>query len=89
MTTVIVRHKVKDFEQWNAVFHGLTELRAKHGCKEERVFRGIEDPRFVVIKTVWGSPEQARGYFTSPALRDGMAQAGVAETPTVDMLDSA
>jgi heme-degrading monooxygenase HmoA len=87
MTTVIVRHKVKSFDQWNAVFRGMTGARAQHGCKEERVYRSIEDPEFVVVRTEWGSPEQARGYFTSRALKEGMAKAGVAEAPTVDMLE--
>lgn len=89
MTTVIVRHKVKDFEQWNAVFGGMKGLRAQQGCKEERVYRALDDPGFVVIRTEWSSPEQARGYFTSKALKDGMAKAGVSEPPTVDMLDTA
>ena len=89
MTTVIVRHKVKSFDDWNAVFRGMTGLRAQHGCKEERVYRSIENPGFVVVRTEWGSPEHARGYFTSSALKEGMAKAGVAEAPTIDVLDEA
>ena len=89
MTTVIVRHKVKDFQQWNAVFRGLAEARAKHGCTQEHVYRGVEDPRFVTIRTEWTSADAARGYFTSPDLKEGMAKAGVAEAPTVDLLEAA
>ncbi len=83
MVSVIVKHRVENYEKWRSVFRSLAPARASHGCRAERVQRFVDDPLTVVITTDWASAEAARGYFASPTLKDGMAKAGVIEAPSI------
>ncbi|MHB8603950.1 MAG: hypothetical protein ACYDCK_01745 [Thermoplasmatota archaeon] len=61
------------------------ELRLQSGGHR----RGIDDPNCVVVRTTRGNPQQAHAHFESSDLKNGMQNAGVASTPTMDVLEEA
>ena len=48
MATVIVRHKVKDYEAWKVVFEGFADNRKAAGETSFRIFHLDDDPNNVL-----------------------------------------
>jgi quinol monooxygenase YgiN len=87
MATMIVRHRVANFEQWKAVFDSMERTRLEHGWIGHTVHRDAADPNLVVIVNRIMSIEGAKRYGGSEALRAAMAQGGVQGTPDVQFLE--
>jgi len=51
-----------DFEPWMARFEAQVEARANAGCRGIRRFRGIEDPREIMVIFDWESVEKAKAF---------------------------
>jgi hypothetical protein len=89
MATMIVKHRVASFENWQQVFDSMAELRSKHGWLSHLVLRDATDPNVITIvnrvKTLAGAKE----YGQSAELRAGMAKAGVVGPPEIAFCDDA
>jgi len=88
-TTLIVKHRVANFETWKAVFDSMQSLRSKHGWVSHQVLRDATDPNLVTIINRVGSAEQAKAYGGSPELRSAMEKGGVLGLPEIQFLDDA
>ena len=89
MATLIVKHRVKNFETWKAVFDEMGALRARHGWTSHSVLRDAADPNLVTIVNRVASLEQAKAYGGSPELRAAMQRGGIDGAPEVTFLDDA
>jgi hypothetical protein len=83
--TLVVRHQVNDYDQWRTVYESLESLRAGHGCTGARVWTLAADRNDVLVTHDFPTPEQATSFAHDPALADGMARAGVAGPPQIDV----
>ena len=83
--TLVVRHKVEDYPAWRAVYDELETLRSQHGCTAHRVLRLPEDANDLLITHDFPSLDQAVSYAESGDLKAGMARAGVAGPPRVEI----
>lgn len=82
MTTLVVRHTVKDFDAWSPVFKEQGDIRRGHGATRERVLRDGND---VLVLIDFPDTEAAQSFRTDPSLREAMHRAGVVGAPDITL----
>ena len=83
--TLVARHKVNDYAAWRVVYDSLEPLRAQHGCTAARVFQLDADSNDILITHDFPTAEQAGSFAGDPELKAGMARAGVAGPPQIEI----
>ena len=83
--TLVVRHRVNDYAAWRPVYDSLEELRGQHGCTAARVLQLTDDGNDILVTHDFPSVEQAAGFAGDPELKAGMARAGVAGPPQIEI----
>ena len=87
MATLLVKHRVANFEKWRTVFDRLEGLRERHGFVGHTVHRDATDPNVVVIVNRVKEMAEAKSYGASRELHDAMAEAGVLGAPEISFLN--
>jgi quinol monooxygenase YgiN len=87
MATMLVKHRVANFDKWRKVFDRLEDLREKHGFVGHSVHRELSDPNVVVIVNRVRDMTEAKNYGASPELHEAMAEAGVQGPPEITFLN--
>jgi quinol monooxygenase YgiN len=87
MTNVLVKHKVKDYLSWKAVFDGFADFRKSSGEKSYRIMQPKEDPNDLTLLFEWDNLDNAQKFMKSPELKSAMQKAGVAEEPNIQFLN--
>ena len=83
--TLVVRHQVNDYATWKPVYDSLEGLRGRHGCTGARVRQHADNRNDVLVTHDFPTSEQAAGFAGDPELKAGMAKAGVAGPPQIDI----
>ena len=86
MIYLLVHHEVADYPAWKAVFDSSLDWRTKHGERNCRIFRGVQNPNELTLMFEWESFEKAQGFIASDELKTRMAKAGVKSTPRIEFL---
>ncbi len=81
MPYLIVKHKVKDFERWLAVFNSHAEAQKDAGFRDVQILRDYQDPNIVFCFFRVVDIVSARAFTQSPDAGDVMEQAGIIGTP--------
>jgi hypothetical protein len=81
MATLLVRHRVRDYDRWKAVFDAHAPDRARAGSLGGRVFRDGDDPEDVVVMLEWDDLDGARDFAEREELAAIMENAGVMGEP--------
>lgn len=89
MVTLVVHHRVRDYDAWKLVFDEHEGVRRSHGEIEHRVYRDIHDLNRVVVHNDFPSEEAARAFTEDPSLRAAMERAGVEGEPGISFIDLA
>ena len=89
MASILITHKVKDFEAWKKAFDSNLGLRTSSGELSAQVFRDASDPNSVTVINKWKSLESAQKFAHSPELKAAMEKAGVEGQPKVYFLNEA
>jgi quinol monooxygenase YgiN len=89
MVTLVVHHRVRDYDSWKTVFDEHETVRRSHGEIEHRVYRDIHDPNRVVVHNDFSSEEAARSLLEDPSLKESMERAGVEGEPGMSFLERA
>ena len=87
MATMIVKHRVANFDQWKQAFDSMDKVRKEHGWTGSTVHRDAADPNVVVIVNRVRDLEAAKRYGASEDLRDAMAKGGVQGMPEIQFLN--
>jgi hypothetical protein len=87
MATMIVKHRVANFDQWKRVYDSLEKVRLHHGWEGHSVHRDATDPNIVVIVNRVMSLEGAKSYGASEELHAAMAKGGVLGAPDIEFLE--
>jgi hypothetical protein len=87
--TLIVRHRVQDYDAWRTVYEEVGPLREQHGCTEDRVLRAPADSDDVLVIHEFPTVANARSFADDPALGAAMERAGVAGAPRIEIFASA
>jgi len=82
--TLIVRHRVEDYDAWRAVYETVEDLRQQYGCFGAEVMTDAGDKQDVYVLHRFPSLEQAQGFAGSAELIDAMGRAGVVMPPRIE-----
>ena len=89
MVAVIVRHRVRDFDAWKAVFDEHGAVRRGHGAIDHRLYRVAGDPKDVVIVNTFRDAAGAQAFMDDPSLPEVMHRAGVEGAPQITVVEQA
>jgi len=87
MAYVMVRHSVRDYNEWRPSFDELEPKREAMGCKAERIFRGATEPNEVTVLLECDTLEDAGKYVESDDLSGGIKRRGIMGRPDVLYLE--
>ena len=65
MHTLKIEHAIGDFETWRAAFERDPARRQQSGVRRYRVFRPVDDPRYVLIDLEFDGPAEAEAFLES------------------------
>ena len=83
MATMIIRHKVSNFENWKRVYDALGPTRKESNVISASVHRDGSDPNTVVIMHQFTDMPSALEFSNSPVLKTAMSRAGVISEPVL------
>ena len=75
MTTVLILFRVANYETFRPRYDDAVERTI--GIKSAQLWRGQDDPNFVVVAEDFESAEAARAALSAPGLQEAMAAEGV------------
>jgi quinol monooxygenase YgiN len=89
MVTLVIHHRVRDYDAWKSAFDQHEQVRRSHGELEHRVYRDIHDPNRVVVHNDFPSEAAAGAFQSDPSLTEAMARAGVEGEPGMSFIECA
>lgn len=87
--TLVVHHRVRDYDAWKPVFDEHEAARRAYGQIEHRVYHALGDPLAVVVHNDFPSLEAAQAFARDPALPEVMERAGVEGEPGLGFITCA
>jgi hypothetical protein len=87
MAHLFVRHKVKDYPAWKAVFDAFIETRRAGGEKSWQALHPDDDPNNLLLLFEWDNLDNARTFMANPELKGAMEEGGVIEPPEAYYLE--
>jgi hypothetical protein len=81
MVRLFVRHNVADYETWRKVYDEFDQERRPLGVTDDAVFQSVDDPNDVTVWHDFATPDEARAFVSSEALRNAMERSGVQGEP--------
>lgn len=86
MVTVLIRHKVADFNTWKAHFNSVFTFRKSQGECNFHVFCDDADPSMLTLVCEWENAELAKKFFASEDLKKEMKRSGVVGEPEIHVV---
>jgi hypothetical protein len=83
MSSIIIRHRVADFDVWKAAFDEHATVRRDYGLVDTGLLRDEDDANMVTILLSTDDTARAREFLASDSLRETMQGAGVESQPDV------
>ena len=81
MTTLFVRHRVKEFGAWKQAYDAFNAERKTMGVTDHGVYQADGNPNDVTIYHQFESMDKAKAFVGSPRLQEVMKSAGVMGEP--------
>jgi quinol monooxygenase YgiN len=87
-TTLVIRHKIGDFDAWRRIYEGFAPNQRAGGVRAQMALRSTEDPSDIVVTHTFDDRQAAEAYLADTTLRDAMADATVDDASvTVEFFD--
>jgi hypothetical protein len=83
MGTIIVRHRVADFDTWKTAYNEHNTMREQYGINDVSLHRDADDPSMVSVILKADDLDKAREFAASADLREAMEGAGVISQPDI------
>ncbi len=77
MITVLVNHRVADYEEWKAAYDRIDAGPLASDVRSYRIWRGLDDPNLVILAETFESREIAETVFAHPDLAAEIGKSGV------------
>lgn len=81
MTTMFVRHKVDNYENWKRVYDEIAPVRKANGVTAASVHRDAKDPNFIMVTHQFNDMNSATQFANSEDLKSAMHKAGIHGQP--------
>jgi hypothetical protein len=76
-TTVVIRHRIGDFDTWIGVYRGFAAAQRDGGVRSHVALRSLDDPDDILVTHTFDSREAAEAYLADERLRAAMGSATV------------
>lgn len=86
MPYLLIRHRVRDYEQWKSAFDAHSLTRQANGSRGGQLFHNASDPNELIVLLEWDVLERARQFAQSEELREVMRRSGVVGRPMIYFL---
>ena len=83
MTTLFVRHTVKDYAAWRKAYDGFAPVQKAKGVTAQAVYQAADNPNDVTVTHEFANLAAAQAFAGAPELKAAMQSAGVLGAPTV------
>ena len=83
MTTLFVRHTVKDYAAWRKLYDSFAPVQQANGVAAQAVYQSAEDPNDVTVTHEFASLDAAKSFVGKPELKEAMQKAGVVGAPSI------
>ena len=80
---VLIRHKVRSFNEWKPAYDAHLPEREAAGMTESHLLQGKDDPNEVIILFEADDLAKARVLMESEEIREVMQKAGVMDKPDI------
>jgi hypothetical protein len=87
MATLILSHRVEDYQKWRPYFDRDVPRRKKYGMSNEKVYRSAEDPNNIYIVSDLVDPSVTEMIGKDEELAALMKESGVISKPVVTVLN--
>ena len=88
MTTVLVHHRVADYNTWRPEYDRAMTADWTKDIRAHRVWRGQDDQNLVIVATTFDSRQAAEALMNNATLREAMRRGGVIESSVrIDYVD--
>jgi hypothetical protein len=77
MVTLLIHHRVADYDTWRSVYDRVLGEPMAERTRSHLVLRGLDDPNLVVVIEAYDSREDAEWAMNHPDLPAVLAEAGV------------
>ena len=81
MTTLFVRHKVKEFGAWRKAYDAFDSERKKMGVTGQGAYQADGNPNDVTVYHDFENMTAAKEFANNPRLKEVMENAGVTGNP--------
>jgi hypothetical protein len=94
MTTLHIEHAIRDFDTWKAAFDRDPIGREQSGVRAHRIFRPVDDPRYVILDLDFDSISEAEACLTAlhrdvwRSAEAAPALVGTPQTRIIEVIDS-
>lgn len=85
MALLTVRHTVRDYPAWRAVYDTLEEVQQDWGVTAASVHQLDGEPNIVLVLHHFATVAQAQGFLTNREIQEAMQRGGVEGTPRVEI----
>lgn len=86
MGYLLVRHKVKEFQEWKRVFDLHKDAQRQSGLRIEKVMRNLYEPNEVFLFFEVTDLAKARSFVLSPNVPASQEASGVVDKPDIYFL---
>jgi hypothetical protein len=83
MTTLFVRHKVRNFDKWKAAYDAFDAERKTMGVTGQGVYQADGNPNELTVYHEFSNLDKAKAFAGSDRLKEVMEGAGVVGSPDV------
>lgn len=87
MPSLLIHHRVVDYDAWRAVFAEQEIERRANGSRGERIWRAAADPGELLVLLEWDDLERARLFVDSDDMQEAMRRAGAIGEPAIWFLE--
>jgi hypothetical protein len=86
MGYLLVRHKVKEFQEWKRVFDAHKHAQVEAGLRIEKVMRNLYEPNEVFLFFEVVDLAKARGFVFGSQVPKAQHESGVVDNPDIYFL---
>ncbi len=83
MTTLFVRHKVKEYDAWKVAYDAFSTERKTMGVTNHDIYQATDNPNDVTVCHEFDNFDAAKAFIDSPKLKEAMTTAGVVGDPDI------
>jgi len=83
MVRMFIRHQVSDYTKWRQVYDAFADGQQRLGVRADAVYQAPHHANDITVTRDFDTIEAARAFLARDELRSTVAQAGVANEPTI------